>query len=75
MQNGTPFAFEDLARYESPRVADRFPVELLLSYLQNFDIELFDASFYSGPGVILEVARPKPATMKEYATFADARAG
>jgi len=74
-QNGEPFPFEDLARYESPRVADRFPAVLLLSYLQNFDIELFDASFYCGPGVLLDVARPKPERMKEYATFADARAG
>lgn len=74
-QVGRPFPFEDLARYSARRIKDRFTVEMLLEYLKHFDIDLFNADFYSGPAVMIELTGPKHPNMREYPTFKAARDG
>lgn len=49
-QLGEPFAFESPEMYRKRPVRDRFTHELLLQYLENFQIRLDDASFYMPPG-------------------------
>jgi hypothetical protein len=78
---GKPFPFEDVSVYSARRIRDRFPVELLLEYLRHFDIDLFNADFYSGPAVMVEIPlrqlptwpTQKRSPIKEYPTFAAAR--
>jgi hypothetical protein len=72
-QGGDPFPFEDVTRYSARRIRDRFPVELLLEYLTHFDIDLFNADFYRGPAIMLELTSPKYPETTEYATFEAAR--
>lgn len=70
---GKPYAFEDLARYTARRIRDRFTVDMLLEYLKHFDIDLFNADFYCGPAVLLELTAPNQQGRIEFATFKDAR--
>jgi hypothetical protein len=72
-QVGQPFPFEDLARYSARRIRDRFTVEMLLEYLKHFDIDLFNADFYCGPAVLIELTAPNQQGKIEFATFKDAR--
>jgi len=44
--------FEQVERYASRRVADRFTPEMLEDYSRAFEINLFDEHFYGGPGAI-----------------------
>jgi hypothetical protein len=74
-QVGQPFPFEDLARYSTRPIKKRFTVEMLLEYLKHFDIDLFNADFYSGPAVLIELTGPKHPNMREYPTFKAAREG
>lgn len=72
-QGGEPFPFEDVSRYSARRIRDRFPVELLLEYLTHFDIDLFNADFYRGPAIMLELTSPQDPKTKTYPTFEAAR--
>jgi hypothetical protein len=54
-QAGQPFAFEQTAHYSARKIRDRFHVELLVEYLQHFDIDLFNADFYRGPAILFEM--------------------
>lgn len=72
-QGGEAFPFEDVTRYSARRIRDRFPVELLLEYLTHFDIDLFNADFYRGPAIMLELTSPKHPQTTEYPTFEAAR--
>jgi hypothetical protein len=72
-QSGEPFPFEDLSRYAARRIKDRLPVELLLEYLEHFDIDLFNAEFYCGPATMIEYMTPKHPETHEFATFEAAR--
>ena len=49
---GTEQAFEEPSSYRAPRKADRFTTEMLDRYGRALGLELFDPTFYSGPGVI-----------------------
>jgi hypothetical protein len=72
-QVGKPFPFEELARYSVKRIKDRFTVEVLLEYLKHFDIDLFNADFYAGPAVMIELTGPKHQGTHEFPTFKAAR--
>lgn len=74
-QVGQPFPFEELARYSTRPIKKRFTVEMLLEYLRHFDIDLFNADFYSGLAVLIELTGPKHPSMREYPTFKAAREG
>jgi hypothetical protein len=52
--DGDPLPFEDVARYDQPRVKDRFTVDSLNDYCRHLGIERADESFY-GPRATLEV--------------------
>lgn len=72
-QSGEPFVFEEVGRYSARRIRDRFPPELLLEYLRHFDIDLFNAYFYCGPAVLIEIKTPNHPDTNEYASFEAAR--
>ena len=48
-ETGTPFSFEELEKYRSKRIVDRFTAELLDRYLKHIGISAFDDGFYA-PG-------------------------
>jgi hypothetical protein len=64
--------FEQVDRYAARRVADRLTAELLEAYCRAFGIDLFDAEFYGGPGVVTH-ARPWFLPKLATVTLADAR--
>ena len=45
-QAGAPLDFEDVTRYESPHVAERFTFAMLQRYLEALGIRAFDSDFY-----------------------------
>jgi hypothetical protein len=45
-QAGTPFPFEDITRYTSRNIKERFDTELLSHYLEHLGVSAFDESFY-----------------------------
>jgi len=69
-ESGTPFAFEELEKYNSRRIRDRFTGEMLSSYLNNLGItEAFDETFYapkSGPpSILVETKGELPMNFRE----------
>ena len=69
-QAGRPFDFEDVGRYNAPRVRDRFTPAHLSGYLRELGLSPFDEAFYApdpaAPSVLVEKQGPAPATMKEF---------
>ena len=51
---GAQQPFEEPSAYDAPRKSDRFTTEMLERYGRALGLELFDAAFYSGPGVITQ---------------------
>ena len=69
---GTVQDFEQVERYAASRIADRLTPEMLEDYCRALGIDLFDATFYGGAGVITHSYPwflPRLATL----TLADAR--
>jgi hypothetical protein len=52
-ESGTPFPFEDVARYRARRKRDRFDRPLLLAYLEALGVPAGDDRAY-GPGVVVQ---------------------
>jgi len=78
-QFGEPYAFEDVARYQSKKVADRFPPELIERYTRELVgvCPFSDAAYMNGPsqivrGVLVEKVGRLPASLR-YVSLADAR--
>jgi hypothetical protein len=46
--SGTPYAFEDESRYESPSVKDRFTINDVWEFMRHFQIDGDSESFYGG---------------------------
>ena len=63
---GGPLPFEDLEAYKARRVRDRFPFELLRSYLKHLRLEPFDEQFYRAPAVLVEKQGPCAPALQEY---------
>jgi hypothetical protein len=49
-QEGEPFPFEQLERYQARRVRDRFTFEMLKDYLRHLGLAPFEEEFYMPPG-------------------------
>ena len=64
--------FEQIDRYAAKRVADRLTPELLEDYCRAFGIDLFDADFYGGAGMVTH-ARPWFLPRLPTVTLAEAR--
>jgi hypothetical protein len=68
--SGSPFSFEELARYSAPRKKDRFDRDLLTSYLARLGSRPFDHDFYavalSTPSTLVEARRRWPSPPREY---------
>jgi hypothetical protein len=69
---GVPQPFEQVDRYASARIADRFTPEMLADYCRALGIDCLSPDFYGGPGVVT-YSRPwflrRPGTV----TLAEAR--
>lgn len=66
--NGQPFDFEQLERYKTRQIRDRFTPEMLDEYLQHFGIHFFSPDFYEvpQPAYLITKEGPCAAGMKEY---------
>jgi hypothetical protein len=51
---GAQQPFEEASSYDAPRKADRFTTEMLERYGRALGLDIFDAAFYSGPGVLTQ---------------------
>ncbi|MEQ4210408.1 hypothetical protein [Actinopolymorpha sp. B9G3] len=51
--SGQPFTFEDVSRYRSRRIRDRFDRPLLIEYLHHLGIPADDEAAY-GPGIVVQ---------------------
>jgi hypothetical protein len=74
-QSGTPYAFEDISRYDERRKRDRFTSDMIAAYLRNLGIpELQDETLQPNGrcrGFLL--ARPTHAHLPSY-SLAEAKA-
>ncbi len=72
---GTPFPFEDVEKYKERYVRNRFTIEMLNNYLQEFGIDFFNENFYMPEGgqayIIEQVRQPWP--NEETMTLAEIR--
>jgi hypothetical protein len=72
---GTPFSFESIVKYRLWPIRNRFTVEMLAAYLENFGVDAFNQAYYMplGSAAVL-VARqgPIPKGLREY-TLSEAR--
>lgn len=57
-ESGSPFEFEETARYAARRKRDRFDRDLLLNYLAALDIPVDDSAF--GPATLLQQRFVRP---------------
>lgn len=58
LESGTPFSFEDTARYTARRKRDRLDRPLLLAYLTALGIPVTDEAL--GPGVVVQQVLKRP---------------
>lgn len=72
---GAPLPFEDLEKYESRRIVDRFTFDDLRSYTAALGLRPFDQDFYEpGEAVLIDLVGGRLKGVKEY-SLEDARAG
>jgi len=68
-QMGAAFPFEEMTKYDSKKIKDRFTGEMLESYLKNFGIAAFDEKFYapkhSKPAILARKCGKLPQNLKE----------
>ena len=69
-ERGTPFAFEEVEKYNSKRIRDKFTKEMLSNYLKNLGItgafdETFYAPNYAAPSILVETKGELPLNFKE----------
>jgi hypothetical protein len=75
-QEGEPFPFEQVERYQARRVRDRFTFEMLKDYLRHLGLEPFEEDFYMPPGSrawLIQKTGPFTTVGREY-TLEEARA-
>jgi hypothetical protein len=75
-QEGEPFPFEQVERYQARRVRDRFTFEMLKDYLRHLGLAPFEEDFYMPPGScawLIQKTGPFGTTLQEY-TLEEARA-
>jgi len=63
---GEPLPFESQSVYQSKRLRDRFPVDLMLTYASALGLEPFDENFYEPVGILVEKVGPKVPNEKEF---------
>ena len=75
-QNGEPYPFEDLDRYNARKTPDRFTHDMLVEYCLQLGLRPFDESFYApnGRGIVVEEIAEDYDERDKY-TLAEARAG
>jgi hypothetical protein len=56
--SGEPLPFEELDRYRTRRVRDRFTSDMLERYCQALDVDVFNGEFYRGPAVLVSHTPP-----------------
>jgi len=75
-QEGEPFPFEQVEKYQERRVRDRFTFEMLKDYLRHLGLSPFDEHFYLPPGTcawLIQKTGPFTTLGREY-TLEEARA-
>lgn len=75
-QEGEPFAFEQVERYQARRVRDRFTFEMLKDYLRHLGLSPFEEDFYMPPGSrawLIQKTGPATTVGRQY-TLEEARA-
>jgi hypothetical protein len=75
-QEGEPFPFEQVEKYQARRVRDRFTFEMLKDYLRHLGLEPFEEDFYLPPGSrawLVQKSGPFTTVGREY-TLEGARA-
>ncbi|MBN1208817.1 MAG: hypothetical protein JXB05_28420 [Myxococcaceae bacterium] len=75
-QEGEPFPFEQVERYQARRVRDRFTFEMLKDYLRHLGLTPFEEDFYMPPGSrawLIQKTGPFDTVGREY-TLEEARA-
>ena len=75
-QEGEPFPFEQVEKYQARRVRDRFTFEMLKDYLRHLGLAPFEEDFYMPPGScawLIQKTGPFGTIMQEY-TLEEARA-
>jgi len=75
-QEGEPFPFEQVERYQARRVRDRFTFEMLKDYLRHLGLAPFEEDFYMPPGScawLIQKTGPFGTLLQEY-TLEEARA-
>ena len=70
--NGALQPFENVERYRTRKIAERFTTNMLHEYCQALGIRLQDEGFYGPPGVLIEIGDPLPKQSREY-TLEEAR--
>ncbi|HLL05249.1 MAG TPA: hypothetical protein VK539_32065 [Myxococcaceae bacterium] len=74
-QEGEPFAFEQVEKYQERRVRDRFTFEMLKDYLRHLGLSPFEEDFYLPQGSsawLVQKTGPFASGQKEY-TLEEAR--
>ena len=75
-EEGEPFAFEQVEKYQERRVRDRFTFEMLKDYLRRLGLSPFEEDFYMPPGScawLIQKTGPFTTVGREY-TLEQARA-
>jgi hypothetical protein len=75
-QEGEPFPFEQVEKYQARRVRDRFTFEMLKDYLRHLGLAPFEEDFYLPPGSrawLIQKTGPVTTVGREY-TLEEARA-
>ncbi len=75
-QEGEPFAFEQVEKYQERRVRDRFTFEMLKDYLRHLGLSPFEEDFYLPQGTnawLVQKTGPGTTVGREY-TLEEARA-
>jgi hypothetical protein len=75
-QEGEPFPFEQVEKYQARRVRDRFTFEMLKDYLRHLGLAPFEEDFYMPPGTcawLIQKTGPFATVGPEY-TLEEARA-
>ena len=69
MAAGEVKPFEDIRRYSSRTIQNRFTPEMLDGYLNELDIHAFDPDFYlpsGGEAILIEKVGPIASAMREF---------
>jgi len=51
--NGTVQAYEDVSTYQARKVRERYTLAMLQKYAMSLGVDVFNESFYPGPGCLV----------------------